>query len=101
MTDNQKLIHNFIADLFKPSDNSLYDDNDGKAGNRIKQVMLQHIDAIKIMLEDSYNKGPLPLDTLLAGIKEALTPVLKNMFIAFTRDFEELFIVYSIPQKKP
>ena len=58
MTDNQKVIHNFIADLFMPSDTSLYDDNDGKAGNRIKQVMLQHIDAIKIMLEDSYNKCP-------------------------------------------
>ncbi|WP_295350799.1 hypothetical protein [uncultured Succinivibrio sp.] len=40
---------------------------------------------------------PLPLDTLPAGIKEALTPVLKDMFIAFTRDFEELFIVCSIP----
>ena len=43
---------------------------------------------------------PLPLDTLPAGIKEALTPVLKDMFIAFTSDFEELFIVYSIPKKK-
>lgn len=79
------------------SDTSLYDDNDGKAGNRIKQVMLQHIDAIKIILEDSYNKGPLPLDTLPAGIKEALTPVLKDMFIAFTKDFKKLFIVCSIP----
>ncbi|SFS74668.1 hypothetical protein SAMN02910357_01618 [Succinivibrio dextrinosolvens] len=31
MTDNQKLIHNFIADLFMPSDTSLYDGNEGKA----------------------------------------------------------------------
>lgn len=90
MTENQKLIHNFIADLFMPADTALYDDNEGKSGNRIRQIMLQHTDAIKIMLEDSYNKGKLPLDTLPAGIKDALEPVLKNMFIAFTNDYLSL-----------
>ena len=90
MTENQKLIHNFIADLFMPSDTSVYDNNEGKAGNRLKQIMLQHPDAVKLMLEDSFNKGTLPLSTLPAGIKEALVPVLNDLFAYFTTGYLSL-----------
>ena len=99
MSPNQKLIHNFFADLFMPADTSSYDMNEGKAANRIRQVMLQNAEAIKLLLEEGYNKGSMGLDSLPASVRNTLGPVLLNMFKLYSADYTNLLSSEEDKQK--
>lgn len=99
MSQNQKLIHNFFADMFMPADTSLYDMNEGKEGNRIRQVMLQHPEAIKLILEEGYNKGSLALETLPASVRNTLGPVLLGVFKSYSTDYFKMLSSEEDKQK--
>ncbi len=90
MTPKQKIIHSFIADLVMPADTSLYDSNEGKGANRIREVMLQHPEAVKILMEDGFNTGVYSLEGIPESFKAAILPVLNNMIIELTSKYPSL-----------
>ena len=92
MSPQQKKIHNFIADLFMPADTSLYDMNEGKAGHRIQQVMLQNAEAVKLLLEESYIKGSFSFETLPSSVRDTLSPVLMDFVNSCCANYFNLLV---------
>ena len=87
MNETQKVIHTFIADLFMPSNTAIYDNNDGQVGNRIRQVLLQNINAVKILAEEALKTGELPINTMPDQVKNHLGPQLERVIFELTNSY--------------
>jgi hypothetical protein len=88
MTPDQKKIHNLVADLFMPSDSTVYEKNAGQGANRIRQTLLKHQDAVQLLLSASTSGAPSPLASLPGNVRAVLAPAV-NMLIARCRVIQE------------
>ncbi len=88
MTPDQKKIHNLVADLFMPSDSTVYEKNAGQGANRIRQTLLKHQDAVQLLLSASTSGAPSPLASLPGNVRAVLAPAM-NILTARCRVIQE------------
>jgi len=79
MTAEQKKIHNLVADLFMPADSRLYETNQGQGGNRIRQTLLAHKDAVALLVQARLAGQELPLGSLPGNMRAAVQGALNQI----------------------
>lgn len=107
MSQEQKLVHNLVADLFMPQDSSVFDKNSGQAANRLKMILSQHPNAIKLLLENSYSQKDLPFGTIPEKVRvniesslNSLIRIVQGNYFNFCSEDEKERIGKSLSQKQ-